>query len=62
MSDLIIRRARTGDVRAIHRIVQGYVDRGVLLGKELVTLYEDVQDFRVAEGSTERWWAAARCT
>ena len=49
MSDRIIRRARTGDVRAIHRIVSGYVDRGVLLGKQLVTLYEDVQDFLVAE-------------
>jgi amino-acid N-acetyltransferase len=45
----IIRRARTSDVRAIHRIVGGYVEQGVLLGKELVTLYEDVQDFRVAE-------------
>ncbi len=49
MSDAAIRRARTGDVRAIHRIVSGYVDRGVLLGKQLVTLYEDVQDFLVAE-------------
>jgi amino-acid N-acetyltransferase len=49
MSDPIVRRARTGDVRAIHQIVTGYVDRGVLLGKQLVTLYEDVQDFLVAE-------------
>jgi amino-acid N-acetyltransferase len=49
MSDAIVRRARTGDVRAIHRIVSGYVDRGVLLGKQLVTLYEDVQDFLVAD-------------
>ncbi len=49
MSEAIVRRARTGDVRAIHRIVQVYVDQRVLLGKELVTLYEDVQDFRVAE-------------
>ncbi len=44
-----IRRARTGDVRAIAGLVQGYVDRGILLGKSLVALYEDVQDFRVAE-------------
>jgi amino-acid N-acetyltransferase len=49
VTDPIIRRARTGDIRDIHRIVSGYVDRGVLLGKQLVTLYEDVQDFRVAE-------------
>jgi amino-acid N-acetyltransferase len=44
-----VRRARTGDVRAIAGLVQGYVDRGILLGKSLVALYEDVQDFRVAE-------------
>jgi amino-acid N-acetyltransferase len=47
--DAQIRRARTGDVRQIHRLVDGYVQRGILLGKELVTLYEDVQDFWVAE-------------
>ena len=29
--------------------VGGYVDRGVLLGKQLVTLDENAQDFRVAE-------------
>ncbi len=49
MGELIVRRARTGDVREIHRIVQIYVDQRVLLGKELVTLFEDVQDFQVAE-------------
>ena len=49
MTEPITRRARTGDIRDIHRIVSGYVDQGVLLGKQLVTLYEDVQDFRVAE-------------
>jgi amino-acid N-acetyltransferase len=44
-----IRRARTGDVRQIKALLQGYVDAGIMLGKELVTLYEDVPDFRVAE-------------
>jgi amino-acid N-acetyltransferase len=46
-----IRRARTGDVRAIRSIVEGYAGDRILLAKDLVTLYEDVPDFRVAVGS-----------
>jgi amino-acid N-acetyltransferase len=46
----IIRRARTGDVPAIKALVDIYSGSGrKLLAKELVSLYEDVQDFRVAE-------------
>ena len=49
MSDsLVVRRARVGDVRAIKSIIDTYVGK-VLLAKELVTLYEDVQEFWVAE-------------
>lgn len=45
-----IRRARTADVPAIKEIVDVYAGSGrKLLAKDLVTLYEDVQDFRVAE-------------
>ncbi|MFL6141753.1 MAG: amino-acid N-acetyltransferase [Labedaea sp.] len=47
-SELIVRRARTSDVRSIKAIVDRYAGR-VLLDKELVTLYEDVQEFWVAE-------------
>jgi amino-acid N-acetyltransferase len=43
-----IRRARTGDVVAIKSLVDHYTGR-VLLAKEIVTLYEDVQEFWVAE-------------
>lgn len=43
-----VRRARIGDVRTIKRIVDRYAGR-VLLTKPLVTLYEDVQEFWVAE-------------
>jgi len=43
-----IRRARTGDVAAVKSLVDHYTGR-VLLAKELVTLYEDVQEFWVAE-------------
>jgi amino-acid N-acetyltransferase len=45
-----VRRARTPDVPAIKSIVDIYAGSGrKLLAKELVTLYEDVQDFMVAE-------------
>jgi amino-acid N-acetyltransferase len=47
---VLVRRARTADVPAIKSIVDVYAGSGRhLLAKELVTLYEDVQDFKVAE-------------
>src|SRR6266545_5887216 len=52
MDTVVVRRARTTDVRAMKSIVDGYVGR-VLLAKQLVTLYEDVQEFWVAELSGE---------
>jgi len=45
---LTVRRARVGDVRAIKELVDHYAGV-VLLTKQLVTLYEDVQEFWVAE-------------
>lgn len=47
---LVVRRARTGDVRRIKELVDHYAGR-VLLAKELVTLYEAVQEFWVAESA-----------
>ena len=44
-----VRRARTSDVRSIARLVAGYADDRIVLGKETVTYYEDIQEFRVAE-------------
>jgi amino-acid N-acetyltransferase len=43
----MVRRARTSDVRAMKSIIDRYVGR-VLLAKQLVTLYEDIQEFWVA--------------
>jgi amino-acid N-acetyltransferase len=45
---VIVRRARISDVRRIKELVDSYAGR-VLLAKELVTLYEAVQEFWVAE-------------
>ncbi|WP_018218605.1 amino-acid N-acetyltransferase [Salinispora vitiensis] len=45
---LVLRRARTADVRGIRRLIDTYTDGRRLLSKATVTLYEDVQEFRVA--------------
>ncbi|WP_130346218.1 amino-acid N-acetyltransferase [Herbihabitans rhizosphaerae] len=50
--DVLVRRARTSDVRAMKAIIDTYAGR-VLLTKPLVTLYEDVQEFWVAERDGE---------
>ncbi|ETK35422.1 amino-acid N-acetyltransferase [Microbispora sp. ATCC PTA-5024] len=48
--EVIVRRARTPDVRVIRRLVDAYSGVGPrLLEKTTVTLYEDVQEFWVAE-------------
>jgi amino-acid N-acetyltransferase len=47
--EYVIRRARTRDVRAIGALVDANVDSGRLLAKATVTLYEDVQEFWIAE-------------
>lgn len=48
--EYVIRRARTADVQAIRRLVDAYSAGRILLSKEMVTLYEDVQEFWVAAG------------
>jgi amino-acid N-acetyltransferase len=47
-SHLIVRRARTSDVPEIKRLIDIYAGK-ILLEKNLVTLYEAVQEFWVAE-------------
>jgi amino-acid N-acetyltransferase len=46
--DVVVRRARTTDVRGIRRLVDAYAPERRLLSKATVTLYEDVQEFWVA--------------
>jgi amino-acid N-acetyltransferase len=48
-SDVLVRPARTGDIRDVRRLVEDYARQRILLGKELITLYEAVQEFVVAE-------------
>ena len=44
-----IRRARTADIRAIAALIEPLVEQRVLLGKDLVVLFESVQEFFVAQ-------------
>ncbi len=44
-----IRPPRTGDVPVIRKLVDANVESGRLLSKATVTLYEDIQEFCVAE-------------
>src|ERR1700719_1632294 len=47
--DYLVRPARTSDVRAIRALINANVASGRLLDKATVTLYEDIQEFLVAE-------------
>jgi amino-acid N-acetyltransferase len=49
MTAISIRPARTPDVTAVRQLVSHYTGDGRLLAKAPVTLYEDVQEFIVAE-------------
>ncbi|WP_070017368.1 MULTISPECIES: amino-acid N-acetyltransferase [Streptomyces] len=49
VSEVTVRRARTGDVRAVRRLIDVYSRDRILLDKATVTLYEDIQEFWVAE-------------
>ena len=49
MGEIKVRQALPADVRRIREIIEPYVIRRILLGKELVTLYESIQEFVVVE-------------
>lgn len=49
ITEVTIRRARTTDVRAVRRLIDIYSRDRVLMDKATVTLYEDIQEFWVAE-------------
>ena len=44
-----VRRARTSDVKSIRAFIDAYAPERKLLNKPTVTLYEDIQEFWVAE-------------
>ncbi len=46
---MVVRHARTSDIRAIRALVRPHAESRVLVTKDAVTYYEAVQQFRVAE-------------
>ena len=48
-----MRPATTADVRQIQQLIEPLVEKRILLGKELVMLFEAVQEFVVAESDGE---------
>lgn len=52
-AELVIRRARTADVRGIRDLIDTYSPERRLLSKATVTLFEDVQEFWVAVHPTD---------
>jgi amino-acid N-acetyltransferase len=50
---VVIRPARTSDIKTIRKIIDAYSLQRRLLSKETVMLYEDVQEFFVAELNNE---------
>ncbi len=50
-AQLSVRPARTSDIPHIEALIEPYVQRRILLGKDTVALYEAVQEFQIAENS-----------
>ena len=48
-NDVVLRRARTSDIKGIRSLVAPLAERRVLVSKEAVTYFESLQEFRVAE-------------
>jgi amino-acid N-acetyltransferase len=46
---VVVRAAKTSDIKKIRKIVDSFAEQRRLLSKETVTLYEAVQEFTVAE-------------
>lgn len=56
MSKPILRKAKIGDIKPIHRILNHYAERGLLLPRPLSELYDHLRDFvvLVENGDAER--------
>ena len=46
---IVVRPAKTSDIKKIRKIIDSFVEPRRLLSKETVTLYESVQEFAIAE-------------
>src|SRR5689334_18942401 len=48
-----LRKAKTNDVLAMQRLINGFADRGAMLHRSLSELYENIRDFFVVEEEGE---------
>jgi amino-acid N-acetyltransferase len=48
VSDVVVRKAQTRHVRGIRKLIDDYSGERRLLSKATVSIYEDIQEFRVA--------------
>ncbi len=48
-----LRKARTGDVAEMQRLINGFADKGAMLHRSLSELYENIRDFFVVEAAGE---------
>ncbi|MFD7510622.1 amino-acid N-acetyltransferase [Streptomyces sp. NPDC059853] len=53
VTEVTVRRARTTDVPEVRRLIDLYARDRILLDKATVTLYEDIQEFWVAERDSD---------
>jgi amino-acid N-acetyltransferase len=49
-SAVVCRKARIGDVPVMHRLINEHAEAGVMLGRPLSELYENLRDFWVVDG------------
>jgi len=49
MGEVRLRKARVEDVPRLHRLINAYAERGLMLPRSLSVLYETLRDFTVAE-------------
>lgn len=48
---IVLRPGRPADVREIAELVRPYAERRILIAKELIAYFEDIQEFTVAEAA-----------
>ena len=53
MNDLTVRKAAIHDVRFMHKLINDYAGRGMMLPRPLGELYETVREFFIAERDGE---------
>ena len=49
----MIRNARMGDIKKIHKLLQYFADKDLLLGRSLSSLYDQLKDFSVCVEEAE---------